>query len=542
MSCFPEFLYSIYVDGELAADETREVESHLIQCQRCRGLVMALRDEADLLRDVIQEREREPVHTHPAHAPARGLAVGLGPSLVVTALVVTVGGWLLETRLPVSMRVFNPLEWIGAYEMFFDTIFVLRSRAPALFELAIAVGAMVSVAAILTFLASSLARRVTGTTAVLALALGTAALAPSPGSAIELRTDEEQVEIEAGETVNETLIVSAETVDMDGVIDGNLVTLAERLAIRGHVKGNVFAAGHQVEITGTIDGSLHVGGERVRLEGRVAGDALGGAELLTVHERAVIGRDAYLFGEGVRMDGHAGRDLVGGADWIEVRGKIGRNAATYSKRLGVLDSATIAGDLEIHMPDDEEADIAAGASIGGETTREKLDDTMHHRRNRWMQGHFYLRNFVILVSAFLVGIFLHLAAPRLFSIRLETSSDFFRTLGMGFLAVIAAPVALFVCFATVVGIPIGVIGTFAFLTALFVSMILVSSLIGTSIKTPDPESTHSFGISLLIGLLTVIIATNLPFVGHLLRILVALTGVGMLVAVGREIWIERARS
>ena len=108
MSCFPERVYSVYVDGELAADEVREVESHLVQCRRCRVLILALQDEAAFLTDLFPERVQPAVRA-PGRARARGLAVGLVPALGLLALVVTVAGWLLERRLPPGMRWMNPL-------------------------------------------------------------------------------------------------------------------------------------------------------------------------------------------------------------------------------------------------------------------------------------------------------------------------------------------------------------------------------------------------------------------------------------------------
>ena len=80
MSCFPEWIYSVYVDGELADAEKRPVEAHLISCQACRELIVALREEATLLADSLHERE--PIARRPrAAAPVRGLALGGAPTL-----------------------------------------------------------------------------------------------------------------------------------------------------------------------------------------------------------------------------------------------------------------------------------------------------------------------------------------------------------------------------------------------------------------------------------------------------------------------------
>ena len=70
MSCFSEWKLTVYLDGELSADELRPLETHLVSCQSCRALVVSLREEAELLSDVLQEREvRLPER---AEQPAQG--------------------------------------------------------------------------------------------------------------------------------------------------------------------------------------------------------------------------------------------------------------------------------------------------------------------------------------------------------------------------------------------------------------------------------------------------------------------------------------
>ncbi len=113
--CLPQETYSVYVDGELSAEDVRAVESHLVECESCRGLVLALRDEAAAIADTVLDRHRELVSRAPARARARGLAIGLGPTLAIAALVVTTLGWLMETRLPAGVSWLNPLKLIGVY-------------------------------------------------------------------------------------------------------------------------------------------------------------------------------------------------------------------------------------------------------------------------------------------------------------------------------------------------------------------------------------------------------------------------------------------
>jgi cytoskeletal protein CcmA (bactofilin family) len=379
-------------------------------------------------------------------------------------------------------------------------------------------------------------RRFAGPVVVCGIALATLSLAPTPSSALDLRWGADAVTISSSETLEDTLVVSAETIDIDGELVGDLFALAEHINIRGRVTGNVFVVAREVVVRGQIDGSLHMACELCTLEGEVARNLYGAAESLAIRSSASIGRDVVLLGESVRMDGRSGRDFFAGGERIELRGGVGRNATTRSERVSVYAEATIGGDLDVQTPDEEDARIDAAARVAGETRQAVLQHPMPDHRSRWTRGRFYVHLFVFLTSAFLVGMLLHLLFPKLFAGRLETSTDFMRCLGFGFLALIVTPIALLLCFVTVIGIPIGVIGSFVYLTTLFVSMIVVAALVGSALTGAEPESSHGFGTALLLGLVILGVATNLPYVGWLLRLLAGLTGMGLLTLGVRDMW------
>jgi cytoskeletal protein CcmA (bactofilin family)/predicted anti-sigma-YlaC factor YlaD len=544
MSCFSESVYAVYVDGELPAVELRAVQAHLIQCQHCRQQIVALQEEAGLLVDLLQDRAPASPLRPPVRVRARGLVVGLAPTLAAAIVAATFVGSLLDQRVP-GFSWLNPLDLIGAYEMAFDTIFMLRDVAPALFDLGIAVGATAALAALLTFLVSALLRRVAGAVS-LSLVAGLLAftggvLAPAPSAAVEVRWDQPSVAIPAGERLADSLFASAKTVDIDGDVDGDVVAFAESVTIRGSVRGNVFTAAREVLVIGRVDGSLHMACERCDLEGEVVRNLYAAGEDVTLARSGRVGRDATLAGENVRVDGRAERDLLAAAERFELRGAIGRDAHVRGERISVFDEASVGGDLEIETPDPAESQLASGAAIGGEVRQSVLEHPIHERGDRWLDGGFYLRAFVFLVSAFLVGLLLHAVLPGLFLGNLATSSDFMRCLGFGAAALVATPLVLVLCAITVVGIPIAILGAFAYLTLLFVSIIVVAALVGSSITGADPEGTHGFGAALLLGLVLVIAAMNLPFVGGVLRVLVGLAGMGLVIVTALDAW-RRPRS
>jgi len=542
MSCFPESRYSIYVDGELPDDETRAVESHLIQCQACRASIVALEEEATAIGDLLKQRVPPVVQRPPVRARAQGLAVGLVPSLALAAVVAAVGGWILEQRLPAGMSWINPLNLFGAYEMAFDTIFMIRDSAPVVFDLGLAVGATVALAAVLTFAVSALLRRVGGRVAAVLLfagITGASLLASSPGSALEVRWDQQSVEVGEAEVLDDSLVASGETVDVNGSVRGDVVAFAERVVIRGEVQGNVFTAAEEVLVTGRIDGSLHMACRLCSLAGEVTHSVYGAGEQVDISETGRVGRDATLFGETLRVDGRAGRDLFVAGSWLDIRGEIGRSATSRTQRVRVFDAARIGGDLAMAVGRGGSADVDPGARIGGEVTETEMDHEMERERNRWVDGGFYMRVFVFIVSAFLVGMLMRALAPGIYLGSLATSGEFLRCLGFGFVALIVTPIALLLCAITVVGIPIAVLGTFVYLTVLFVSVVVVAALVGSSITGSAPESTHGFGLALLLGLVVVVAGMNVPWIGGLLRLLVGLTGMGLVITTLYDMWQSR---
>jgi len=526
MSCFPEAVYSVYVDGELPLAESRDVEAHLVSCRDCRALVVALRDEEALLADLLQERQPRSFHSVPRRAPARGLAIGFLPSLGAVALVVAGVGWILESLFPSSMTWLNPLNLIGAYDMAFDLIFLIRNQAPGLVELLIAVAVTVSVSALASFVVSVLARRWWGP-ATLGLLLLVLVSAPTPGSALATR-EGEQIRIGPAETVKETLVVAAETLHVEGVIDGDLLVLAERLVIRGEIRGNVYGLVRNLELDGRVAGSLHVGSVRITIAGDVGESLWSVSESLSLEEEGRVGRDLLAVSNGVVIDGEVGRDVFAGGQYLEIRGRVARNAEARFGRIALFDGASIGGDFDLKMPEGQKAEIDPGAAIAGELREKFLDHSrLREKSHRFFSIAFYVRAVILLAAMFLVGMALHAVVPGIFDNRLETAGEFFRTLGYGFVALVGAPVILVFTFLTIVGIPIAIIGVWVFVTAVFVSGIVVSALIGCAMVRSAETSTTGFGLALLLGLCVTLFSGAIPFVGLLVHVVILVTGVGL---------------
>jgi anti-sigma factor RsiW len=530
MTCPHEWWVAAYVDGGLEPAETRRVEAHLVGCESCRGRVLALREEARVLTALLGDERLAARAAVPSVAPARGMAYGLPLAIAATAVATAVGSALIEMRLPL----------MGVNEMVFDTIFMLRDRAPGWLELATGLGALAGLAAIFTFLAGALLRRYAGTTALIALLL--AAGWVEPARAVTRFEHQDTVRVARGETVQGTLVVSCESLEIDGLVEGDVIAFCERVAIRGEIAGTLIALGREHELRGRVGGSAIVIGEQVTLDGAIAANAYLGGERVQVDPSGRVARDAFLAGERLRVEGELGRDFSAFGERIEVQGEVGRDVEARAERVSVGAGARVGGRLHAYLPEQAGLEVADGAAIGGARDVDVLEGHEHTIWSRYRDGRFYMWTAIGFVASFLIGLLVHWLAPSWFAGRIETGRDFFQSLGLGFAFAVLCPLALALLALTIVGIPAALMGLAAWGICLYLGAVVVAALIGRSLVHPRGDGLREFGMALGVGLGVVLVLENLPFVGRPAGWVIALVGVGMLVAQAHDAWRRSRRA
>jgi cytoskeletal protein CcmA (bactofilin family) len=356
-----------------------------------------------------------------------------------------------------------------------------------------------------------------------------------PASAVDLRLHE-GVHLTADETIEGTLVVSGDFLHIDGVIRGDVFAFVEQMTVRGKIEGNLFAIARDLELSGVVDGSVHAAAENLNVDAQIRGNLYTLSDVLTLAPEGRVGLDSFHIGERVRIEGEVRRDLIAGGEHVEIRGSVGRDFETWAKRAKILSTASIANNVIAHVRDESDLELADGALVGGETSIEPLDSVRHHRLARYTHAAFYFWLLIRLCAAFLVGLALYALLPQIFGGRISSGSEFFRSLGVGFVVLFVAPIALVIAGLTLVGLPIALIGGGLYLTALYLTGIVVAAMIGVSLVRPRSEGLRDFGVALLVGVLILTVATHIPFLGGILRLVVALVGLGLLTDRARSAW------
>jgi len=352
---------------------------------------------------------------------------------------------------------------------------------------------------------------------------------PSIGHAYEIRHNENgAVTVAADETINDTLFAAGQTVTIDGTINGDLLAFGQEVTVRGNVTGNLVTGAQSVTIEGTVGGTVLSAGEDVTLaNARVGRDFYGFGNGVGIGSGANVAGNAMGFGETVNVDGRVGIDFKGFGSKVTVSGAVEGDVDGFGQTVNVESTARVGGNVTGHVDSAGDLKVADGAVIGGTKSEQIVE--REQRRNHYERFGYYFGQVTRLAGAFLTGLVLLWLFPALREVSLPNVMAVLRSFGIGLAAAVTLPVAaVIVCF-TIVGIPLGVLTFVLGAIGLYFSKAVIAQIIGRGVLRNRPTPPH-FAVTLLVGLLIVIVAINLPWIGGLANLLLTLVGFGVIVS------------
>ncbi len=528
MTCPSPVTLSMYADGELFGSDAAAVERHAAQCAACSASIATLRDERTVLRAALRQADDlAPIPRFAPPARARDF-------VVLTLAVALIGGFskafwsTIAAAIPAELTWLSPLKSGTLFERAVDIVTFAVYEAPAVWTAItnfIGVGLAIAFVAWLAFSAAR-PRALAGLAASL---LAVVIALPSTGHALELRRSDDAVTVGADETIDDTVFAMGQTVAVDGTINGDLIALGREVTVRGNVTGNLVTAAQLVTIEGTIGGTVVGGAETLSLtNARVGRDLYGAGNRVAITAGTNVSGNAVAAGSTVALDGRVGIDFKGFGRMINVSGAVEGDAEAHADSIAVQSTARIGGNLTGHVDEAGDLDVAAGAVIGGNVD-EQIDERQRGaRRNRYVTVGYYVDQIVRLGASFLTGLLLFWLFPVLRSVSPDATAVA-RSAAIGLAAAVTMPVAALILCVTVIGLPLGVLTFVAGAVALYFSKIVVAEIIGRTILR-GAESPPHFAAALITGLIVVIVAINLPFVGGVVNFALTLVGLGIIVS------------
>jgi predicted anti-sigma-YlaC factor YlaD len=522
MECYSEQTCALAVDGELAADEAQRLRDHLTTCQRCRALVDALRAENRVLSESLNELPEETASLA-GEFSLRRWSWGWGDLAILAALLVLgsiISGWFNELYIPAALDWFNPFSTNGRTNLIFHFFDYFAHGGTAMLADYAAVVGWICLLLLLGGSALLLGRR--GRPHYPGMRLLIVLLALSlPSFALERRHGE-FVNVAANETVDDTLLATANMVRMDGVVNGDLLTFGRTVEVRGTVKGDLISFAQRTEVSGTVEGHIYTFSHTLDLEGQLGHSIYGVVQSLHIDDRGRVGDGVVVAVGEATIEGEVKRSVnivTGGS--TDVTGSIGRDLTMIGRSLTLTNTARVGGNLSARVRQLNEVHIADGATIAG-----KRDIQVRVRESSFTRPRFYFHQAVWLAGAVLVGWLGMLLFPGFFRATTQLVGSGWLSLGLGVGVLAGVPVAIVIIAVTLVGFPLSLMLVALYLVAIYLAKIWVGAFLGRIVLKPSGATTGDWLLGLLVGLLILTIVGFIPYLGGLVRLGVVCLGLG----------------
>lgn len=323
-------------------------------------------------------------------------------------------------------------------------------------------------------------------------------------------------------------------------IEDEILAAAGEIKIAGSVNNDFIGAGSSVDISGKINGDLNVAGGTIYLKGEVSEDAriiggtvkidgtvkknlilLGGS--IDISETAVIEGDVVVYGGTLKHYGTIKTDLRYSGGSVLIAGTIEGNARLNSPEITIASSAHIVKDLDYTSTN--AATIQNGAKIDGQSTY-KLSQKQDIFANKSASS---------MVISGLAFILLAIIFVYFLPNRIKGIADVLRTTPgpaalSGIIGLIFIPIIVLVLLITVIGAPTAAILLVLYLLSIYLAKIFVASIIGNLVlKLAEKKKEPSMLWSVVTGLILVLIAINIPYVGYVISLIINILGLGAIV-------------
>ena len=328
-------------------------------------------------------------------------------------------------------------------------------------------------------------------------------------------------------TIRDDVAIAGQSVSFSGVVDGELFAAASTVGFTGKTTGSAWLAGSNVSCSGPVGGSLRACGSTVSVSGPVAKDLIVGATNFTLNPGSKVGRDLAGAGTNLYINSPVGRNLYIAGTNAVLDSTVGGDALVKAQNFSLLPGAVIYGNLKF---EGKSLDIQPGAKVMGKIVKKFATPAGRtpaklggFRPLLWLLASLAL----IIFGAVLTGICPGFVSAASFKVR----ESFGASLGWGILVGIVGGVAMLIAIGltfTFVLAPVMLSFLSIYLIIVYASVIFVGAALGKSIFRLFGKGGDSTMLNMLTGTIVLSVVCSVPYVGRLIWLLAAATGLGAL--------------
>lgn len=507
------------VEAQLAKSEADQARFDVYQSE-ARALSASMQMETDLELSIPKFKRPLTLRGFAMANIATGLVLWLAQFLWKTLF----GEFLMDMTARIS-SVYLP----DTYELFANSILYFLEEGTAMFDAYLGLVVLIFVIVAGLFGVGVLFKYRRSHTAslgaILLLATSANLLIPQPAHALELRSDEEgMLIVEATETIDDTLLIAASTVRIEGHVTGTVVAAAQSIEVLGRIDGNLIAAAQNISVSGSV-GQLLIGtSSSLDVEGaQIGGDIIYAGERLAIDDDSKVEGNGVIAGARMAMDGELAKDLYVFTELAEIRGTVGRSLEAFANRIWLKDNAHIKGDLRWRSDNPQSLEQDDSARVDGEITQLELPDELKNQ-SPFTSIEFYLWQLAQFVSAVLVGLVLLWMFPSVRDMSIGSGGEALKSVGIGLVLILSLPMIALILAITIIGLPFGIVTFFAWIAGIYVAKVAIGLIVGY-MMIPDSDSRV---LPIVAGMAALIVAINVPWIGGVISFLVTVLGLGIL--------------
>ena len=272
-------------------------------------------------------------------------------------------------------------------------------------------------------------------------------------AAAEIESANDVYRLEAGDVIDDDLMVAAGEVIIDGTINGDLLVTAGYLEINGVVTGDLLGAAGSIVINGVVEDDVRAGAAGIEIGGSVGDDAIiaaGGNQGFSmpmmngvrsipqgIRISGDVGGDLLIAAGEANLSGAVGGDVLGTLGTLALSGSIGGDATLEVSDITIADGARVGGTLSYQAP--AEVTIPAGVSDRSEYRAPVQADAGPGGSQSflWRIIRWFLRTGAILAGFALLGLVVMRLRPGLLTTPVAAlEGDPGRSAGYGCLAMV----------------------------------------------------------------------------------------------------------
>ena len=360
-----------------------------------------------------------------------------------------------------------------------------------------------------------------------------------PVQAAQFQAGQEYI-LDKNTTLDENLYIAGSNILINGNVNADVIAAGQTVNVYGRVSQDVNLAGANLNIIGDVAGDVRVFGGNITIGGNVAGDTIAFGGTIHIAPSSNLNKDAVMGGGSVIIDGNLNEKAKIRGGSIIINGKISKDTEIEATQELVIGSSAVI-DGKIVYKSSKQARVLSGAKINTEMVFNKLEKPEVPRRAFFgaLTISWLIKFLAILLAALLAFYIFRKKSETLIKYNV---SNFGKELLRGFILLILIPIAVILCWITIIGMIPGFIGLFLYILLGIIAYVYTGILFGGILfkylfKSRELEINWK---TIVTGIIVLQIILFIPVVGWLIGFIFFLSSFGgLFYFLYKSFWLER---